>query len=156
MSAYYYSILLHMCPHTTMTTATTLPSQANTLLYMCSHTTMCPDSTICVLILLCMSSCYYMRPHTTTAYCYTCVLTILCVRILLCMWPHTTIYVSSYERGRRSGAGICPHTTVHVSPYYYICVLTLLYMCPHTSAVAGAERANFFFPATAFCLFFLL
>ena len=25
------------------------------------------------------------------------------------MCPHTTIYVSSYERGCKSGAGICPH-----------------------------------------------
>jgi hypothetical protein len=26
---------------------------------------------------------------------------------------------------------MCPHTTIYVSSYYYICVLILLYMCPH-------------------------
>ncbi len=28
---------------------------------------------------------------------------------------------------------MCPHTTTHVSSCYYICVLILLYMCPHTA-----------------------
>ncbi len=35
------------------------------------------------------------------------------------MWPDTTMPVSS-------------HITTHVALYYYICVLILLYMCPHT------------------------
>ena len=28
---------------------------------------------------------------------------------------------------------MCPHTAVYVSSYCYICVLILLYMCPHTA-----------------------
>jgi hypothetical protein len=28
---------------------------------------------------------------------------------------------------------MCPHTTIYVFAYYYICVLILLYMCPHTT-----------------------
>jgi hypothetical protein len=28
---------------------------------------------------------------------------------------------------------MCPHTAIYVSSYYYICVLILLYMCPHTA-----------------------
>ncbi len=27
---------------------------------------------------------------------------------------------------------MCPHATIYVSSYYYVCVLILLYMCPHT------------------------
>ena len=28
---------------------------------------------------------------------------------------------------------MCPHTNKHVSSYYYICVLILLYTCPHNT-----------------------
>ncbi len=28
---------------------------------------------------------------------------------------------------------MCPHTAIYVSSYCYICVLILLYMCPHTA-----------------------
>ena len=29
---------------------------------------------------------------------------------------------------------MCPHTAIYVSSFYYICVLILQYMCPHTGA----------------------
>ena len=32
--------------------------------------------------------------------------------------------------------GVCPHTTTYVYSYYYICVLILLHMCPHTTFVS--------------------
>ena len=46
----------------------------------------------------------------------------------------TTIYVSSYYYVRvLILVYMCPHTTICVSSYYYICVLILLFVCPHTS-----------------------
>ncbi len=33
---------------------------------------------------------------------------------------------------------MCPHTTTYVSSYYYICVLILLHMSPHTTAYVSA------------------
>jgi hypothetical protein len=67
---------------------------------------MCPHTTICVLILLYVSSYYYMCPHT--------------------MCPHTTICVSSYYY-------MCLHTNLCASSYCYVCVLipvaALLQLC---------------------------
>jgi hypothetical protein len=114
---------------------------------------MCPHATIRVSSYY-VSSCYYicvlmllyMCPHTTihvSSYYYICALIHLCVLILLYMCPHTPIYVSSFYY-------ICPHTiymllyvssylsqlrcssVAAVSSYYCICVLILLFMCPHT------------------------
>ena len=39
-----------------------------------------------------------------------------------CMCPHTTV---------------CVHILLYVSSYYYICVLILLYMCPHVGQSPG-------------------
>ena len=60
-------------------------------------------------------------------------------RILLYMCLHTRwvlilLYVSSYYHiCVLILIYVCPHTTIHVSSYYYTCVLILLYMCPHTT-----------------------
>ncbi len=67
-------------------------------------------------------------------------------------------YVSIRQRSRSSASPVllayyyicvlilpymCPHTTVYVSSYYYICVLILLYMCPHTGAYwRGDEKRS--------------
>jgi hypothetical protein len=32
---------------------------------------------------------------------------------------------------------MCPHTTIYVSSYYFICVLILPYVCPHTAYVSS-------------------
>jgi hypothetical protein len=55
-----------MCPHT--------PTYVSSCYYMWPHATMC------VLMLLCVSTYYYIY-----------------VRMLLCMCPHATTYVSSYH-----------------------------------------------------------
>ncbi len=106
MSSYYYIralILLYMCPHTAM--------YVSSYCYMCPHTVcMCPQTTICVLILL------YRGHHTTT-----------CVLILLYMCPYTAIYVSSYYY-MCPHTTFCPHTTIYVSSYYYICVVSLAFL----------------------------
>jgi hypothetical protein len=95
----YFSSLCYKCPHT---------------LHMCPHTT--------ILILLCVSSCYYV-----SSYYYICVLILLYIlSSSYHMCPHTTLYLSSYYY-------MGPHTTIYVSSYYYVCVLILLHMCPHTT-----------------------
>jgi hypothetical protein len=55
------------------------------------------------------------------------------------VWTHTSIYVSSYYYVRvLILLCMCPHTILcvlillYVLSYYYICVLILLYLCPHT------------------------
>jgi hypothetical protein len=45
-----------------------------------------------------------------------CPRTNICVLIIIHIFSRTAVYVSSYE---------------YVSSYYYICVLVLLYVCPH-------------------------
>jgi hypothetical protein len=35
-----------------------------------------------------------------------------------------------------------PHTTIYVSSCYYICVLILLYLCPHTTAFLSSGEYN--------------
>jgi hypothetical protein len=81
------------------------------------------------------------RIHLASAYCSICIL------MLLHMCPPTAIYssmrtlgIQQYEDAHRSSVCILlymyPHTTTYVSAYchmYYICVLILLHMCPHTA-----------------------
>ncbi len=46
----------------------------------------------------------------------------------------TTIYVSSYCCiCVLILLYMCPHTTIYASSYYHICFLILLYLCPHTT-----------------------
>ncbi len=74
--------------------------------------------------------------------------------------PHTSVYVSTRQHtsemepevrrageplrwGRRSICVLillymCPHTAIYVSACCYICVLILLYMCPHTAMYVSA------------------
>ena len=143
-------ILLHMCPHTATHVSSYCYICVLILIYMCPRTTTyvvlqareapSPHTTAY------MSSSIYSSMRTyMSSYCYICVL------ILLYMCPHTTTYVSSCaaeEHGSMfsevvaiipllqriyvsSYYHMCPHTTIYVSSYYYICVLILLYMCPH-------------------------
>jgi hypothetical protein len=35
-----------------------------------------------------------------------------------------------------------PHTTAYMSSYYYVCVLILPYMCPHTQKGSSSRRAS--------------
>ena len=118
MSSYYY-----MCPHTT--------TCVSSYYYVSLLLVFCPHTTTCVLILLHVSSYYYI--------CVLVLLPLFCRQLihadlpfLLYMCPH-----------------MCPHTTTYVSSYYYIRVLillplfyrqlihaaphSLLYMCPHTT-----------------------
>jgi hypothetical protein len=97
---------------------------------------MCPHTTICVLILLYVSSycCYicvlnyYMCPHTAAIY----------VSSYYYMCPHTAaIYVSSYYYINLTMCAlillyICPDNTIYVSSDYFY-VSSCYYMCPHTS-----------------------
>ena len=122
------SILLHVCPRTTIYMSSYYYIYVLILLCVCPHTTIYMSSYYyrCVLILL-----------------YTCVLdTTTCVLVLL--------YVCSYyctrdlmqqlqQRGATAATAplrqacrttVCVHTTVHVTSYYYICVRILLHMCP--------------------------
>jgi hypothetical protein len=94
------------------------------LLYMCHHTFICVR--ILLMIMICVLILLYVCPHTTiyvSSYYYTggglghiliCIL-ILLYCILIC------ILILLYCRG------------IYVSSYCYICVLTLIYMGPHTT-----------------------
>jgi hypothetical protein len=102
-----------------------------------------------VLMLLYVSSCYYICVLMLR---YIFVLMLLCTRTIYvtshyCMCPHTTelmsprrLYmcphpaecVSSYYYVS-SHYYMCLHTAIYVSSYYCICVLMLLYKCPHTT-----------------------
>ena len=73
---------------------------------------MCPDTTICVPMLL------YILLLYVSSY-YNCI----CVLIILYLCSHTTVYVSSYYY-----IGVRPHTTS--------CVI-LLCVCPNTTICAG-------------------
>ena len=118
VSSYYYMrlrtnirvlILLCMCPHT----------EAPFMLGIVSSLYMCTLTTLCVLVLL------YVFPHPAicvSSYCYICVLILLCVsscyytslihltysskRTLCSMRTHILLY-------------ICPPTTIYVSTYCY-------------------------------------
>ena len=114
------SILLHMCPHTTICLSSYYYTRVLILLYMCLLYT-----AICVVILLYM--CLHTPIYVSTLYCY------ICVVILLYICPHTSMYLSSYYYIRK---------VIHMSAlqmlklynnYITICVLILLYMCPRTT-----------------------
>ncbi len=84
---YYIWVLIlqeSMCPHT---------SSVLILLYVSSYYYVCPDTTI------------YVSSYYVSSYYYIFVL------ILLCLCPHATKCVSSHYY-------ICPHTTIYVSAYY--------------------------------------
>jgi hypothetical protein len=83
---------------------------------VCPHTTIHASACcyVCVLMLLYVSSYYYMCPHTA-----------MCPHATMC--PHTTVCVSAYYYYMCPHTTMCPHSTMCVSSYYYVCVLILLY-----------------------------
>jgi hypothetical protein len=66
----------------------------------------------------------------------------MCV-LILHMCPHPTICVLILLYR-------CPHTTIHVSSYCYVCVRILLYMCPHTAMCV--RILLYMCPHTAICV----
>jgi hypothetical protein len=65
-------------------------------------------------------------------------------RVALCMNQDAEIVaLYMYEDAElvARAAAMCPHTTIYVSAYYYVSVLILLYVCPHTRW-AWMERAS--------------
>jgi hypothetical protein len=44
---------------------------------------------------------------------------------------------------------MCPHTAIYMSSYCYICVLILLYMCPHTATGVSHTADSAVWPHTA-------
>ena len=84
------------------------------------------------------------------------------VLILLHVCPHTTIHVCT--AGRRATPASCaqesyqvskcPHTAILVPSYYYICVLILLYLCPHTTTCVSSYC--YICPHTTVCVLQLL
>ena len=112
-------MLLYMCPH---------------LLYMCPHT-------ICVLILLCVSSCYCICPHATiyvSSYLYTCVL------ILRYMCPHTRLST----RWRRGGS---PTTIYSLLSTLYSLLLSTRYYYP-LATIYSLLSTRYYLPATIYSL----
>ncbi len=89
-----------------------------------------------------VSSYYYMCPHTTihVAYYYICVLISAAVVSWRCKGQAGRRLHALAERMRLAGMRVlwqhftCRYcTTLYLSSYCYICVLILLYMCPHTT-----------------------
>ena len=99
---------------------------------------------------MCVSSYYYMCVLNTTIYASSCYC--MCVLILL----YVSLSRMQVARNPRLESPaicvltllyMCPHTAVHVSSYYYIsvlillCVLILRYTCPHTTiSIGGAPQ----------------
>ena len=102
-------------------------------IYICLHTTMRVSSyyCMCVLILLYM----HLRGRALgmqviqriPATVYMCLHTTMYGSSYYCMCPHTAIYAGDAGNPTYSCYCIC------VSSYYYVCVLILRYMCPHTT-----------------------
>jgi hypothetical protein len=73
------------------------------------------------------------------------------VRILLYMCPPTDICVSSYHAAQcytPQDVAVTPKRLLYVSAYYYICVLLLIYMCPHTTRRSATHRSMSPLPET--------
>jgi hypothetical protein len=49
---------------------------------------------------------------------------------------------------------MCPHAAIYVSAYYYICVLTILFMCPRT--ITCVSSGYYMCPHTILCVLILL
>jgi hypothetical protein len=154
VSSYCYMcvlILLYMCPHTAMCVSSYCYICVLILLYVCPHTA------ICVLILLYVSSYCYMCPRTAVyvysySHCYIHDLILRLwschpsahayIRVLVLALPYVSAYnicvlISLCMRTSWATKTVCPHTAIDVSSYCYICVLILLYMCPHLSIYAS-------------------
>jgi hypothetical protein len=123
---------------------------------MCPHTTKYVSLYyyICVLILL------YMCPHTLTAIVNHRSHTIY-VLSYYCIYPHTTIYVSSYSQGDSESPHsyyICVLILLYMCPHTTICVLILLYMCPHTLRAIVNHRIHtiYVFSYNCICVLILL
>ena len=129
VSSYYYIfvlILLYICPHTTIC--------VSSYYYMCPLATiyMCPHATICVLMLL------HMCPHATTYVPHISVLDVA-------LQARASLNFPPKHNGRTFGC-IAGAVSVdvdelrYVSSYWWaaICVLILLYLCPHTSLYVSA------------------
>ena len=84
----------------------------------------------CVLVLLCVSSYYYICVLILLYMCrHTAIYALIAEAdlILLYVCPHTTIVCVHILRHVSSYYYICPHSTKCVSTYYCICVLILIY-----------------------------
>jgi hypothetical protein len=90
-------------------------------------------------------------PHITThvsSYYYVCVCShtnISCYYVCVCphtnACPHAAMCVLVLLY-------MCPHTAIYVSSYCYICVLILLYMCPHTTIYVLHVSSYYYICAT--------
>ncbi len=119
-------ILLHLCPHATIC----VPSYI--LLYVRPHTiTYLPSYYyMCVLILLLyVSSYYYMCPHTA-----------LCVLILTSLFLLPLRYVIVVHSTRLASLKNFDYYIFKKNFNYYtiVCVLILLYKCPHNTIYMSA------------------
>ncbi len=145
MSSYYYMcvlVLLYMCPHTTVYA---LRQHTHTH----THT-----QRWCVDICMCRHMAEDVSNRHTTAYVYICMrrhkaagvsnrhTTAYVFVILLHMRAHTYACAGIWQR--MSSIVILLHTRwcIYVSSYCYICVLILLYTCPHTTAMLGTAPAG--------------
>ena len=104
---------------------------------------------VCVLVLL------YVCPHTTICVCSghkaclkcdTVVSSSFTIALLLLYYYFTTALLQdirpvSNATLSSSGDAVRLAGTIYASAYYYICVLVLLYVCPHTVLSALQEDA---------------
>jgi hypothetical protein len=118
-----------MCPNCYICNC---PHIAHQEVYICPHTTTC----VCVLIHSYIAQQeVYMCPHTTLCVCplillYSstkCLSALILLHVYLCVC--VLILLHSSTRG------------IYVPSYYYISVLILLYMRPHTAVHVPRERA---------------
>jgi hypothetical protein len=100
---------------------------------------MCPHTTICVLILL------YVCPHTTTCVLIPVVEACGCTKhtsACVSIRQHTSAYVSipvvEVCGGNASNILLCVLILLYMCPHTVVCVLILLYMCPHTTIYVSA------------------
>jgi hypothetical protein len=145
MPALYMCVLvqLYMCPRTTMYASSYYYICVLRLLYMC------PDNAICVLILL-----LYTCPHTTTCCPNTGTLSSPAPPRashqrsypLPLLYHHSHICLLLY---------VCTHTTIYVSSYSYICVLILLYMCPHSICIYVSSYSTTYVSSFDICVLVL-
>jgi hypothetical protein len=127
------------------------------LLYMCHHASIYVSSCYYTCVLKQVNEERQSAPFALLYMCHHMCVLYVCTSApfaLLYMCPASqratertvcaTIYVSScYYICVLMLLYMCPHATMYVSSCYYICVLILLYMCPETGE-RGAHRLRYY------------
>ena len=118
----------------------------------------CPQATICVLRLLYLCPQAHVRSIVPRIVRSARRLSRTRANTCDCSLSEAQRRIGWGQRGFEGGCGAaieCTHTTIYVSSYYHMCVLILLYTCPHTTIYHTTIYISSYYPICVLILLYV-